>query len=323
VRNNYKECDRQDGLAITAKNSMRKRFSHKVLTKMSPGNVAKVIEPIKAPLEGIAARLLDGEPQGEFMEFPNKFPRSPLRYPGGKTRAIKSIYSWIPKNETKLCSPFLGGGSVELACTTKMKVYGADIFEPLVAFWRILLTDPELLGKRIERYYPLSRTEFYSLQKRYTHLTDEVERAAAFFVLNRSSFSGTTLSGGMSPDHPRFNPSAIARIRSFRANNLEVECADFRDVIPKHDDAFLYLDPPYMNDQALYGVKGDTHKGFDHRALAELLHKRDRWIMSYNDCHEIRELYRNNPILSLEWIYGMSKNKESNEVLVLSRDLAA
>jgi len=290
---------------------------------MCPRNLEKVTQPMKAPLEGIATRLLHGELQDELMEFPKKFPRSPLRYPGGKTRAIKSIYSCIPQNETKLCSPFLGGASIELACTTRMKVYGADIFEPLIAFWRVLLTNAELLARRVERYYPLSRTKFYNLQKRYTHLSDEVERAAAFFVLNRSSFSGTTLSGGMSPDHPRFNPPAIERLRSFRANNFEVECADFRDVIPKHGDAFLYLDPPYMNAQALYGLKGDTHKGFDHRALAELLHKRDRWIMSYNDCDEIRELYQNNPILSLEWIYGMSKNKESNEVLVLSRDLAA
>ncbi len=271
---------------------------------------------MKEPLEDSATRH-------KLVELPKKFPRSPLRYPGGKTRALKSIYAWIPKDETRLCSPFLGGASVELACTAKMKVYGADIFEPLIAFWRVLLRDPELLAERVQVFHPLSKTKFYNLQKRYTQLTKEVERAAAFFVLNRSSFSGTTLSGGMSPKHPRFNQPAIERLRSFRADNFEVECADFRDVIPKHDDAFLYLDPPYMNSQALYGVKGDTHKGFDHKALAELLHKRDRWIMSYNDCDEVRELYGGNRILFPEWIYGMSKNKQSNEVLVLSRDFAA
>jgi DNA adenine methylase len=78
-----------------------------------------------------------------------------------------------------------------------------------------------------------------------------------------------------------------------------------------------------MNGQSLYGVKGDTHKGFNHKALAEMLNKRDRWILSYNDCTEIRTFYKDNPILSLEWIYGISKNKQSNEILVLSRDLAA
>jgi DNA adenine methylase len=203
-----------------------------------------------------------------------------------------------------------------------MQVYGADIFEPLTAFWRVLLREPERLAKRVEEYYSeLTRTMFYNLQKCFVGLNDEVERAAAFFVLNRSSFSGTTLSGGMSPGHPRFTPSAIERLRSFKVDNFHVEHADYRDVIPRHDDAFLYLDPPYMNGQALYGMKGSTHKAFDHRALAELLQKRDRWLMSYNDCPEVRELYKGNPIVSIEWIYGMSKDKQSKEVLISSHDL--
>jgi DNA adenine methylase len=72
----------------------------------------------------------------------------------------------------------------------------------------------------------------------------------------------------MSPGHPRFTESAIERLQKFEAKNFNVECADFRDVIQKHQDAFLYLDPPYLNGQALYGVKGDTHKQFEHGALA-------------------------------------------------------
>jgi DNA adenine methylase len=284
--------------------------------------IEKLIEPLGGPFEQIVADLIEGEGQESFSDFPKQYPRSPLRYPGGKQRAVKSIYSFIPKSETKLCSPFLGGASIELACTTRMQVHGADIFEPLIAFWRVLLSNPDKLIARVRSYLPLTRTRFYSTQKHFIHLTDEVERAAAFFVLNRSSFSGTTLSGGMSPNHPRFTESAITRLQDFKANNFVVECADFKDVIPRHRDDFLYLDPPYKNGQALYGVNGDTHKGFDHDALAELLKKRDRWIMSYNDCEEIRSLYRGYPILSPEWIYGMSKNKQSNEVLVLSRDLA-
>lgn len=290
---------------------------------MSQRSIEELIEPIKAPVKQMAMR------QNGIIEFPKKFPRSPLRYPGGKSRAVKAIYSLIPTHETKLCSPFLGGGSIELACTTKMQVYGADIFEPLTAFWRVLLEEPERLANRVEQYYSdltsqdseLTRTMFYNLQKRFIHLSNRVERAAAFFVLNRSSFSGTTLSGGMSPGHPRFTPSAIERLRSFKADNFQVEHADYRDVIPQHDDAFLYLDPPYMNGQALYGVKGNTHKTFDHLALAELLQKRDRWLMSYNDCPEVRELYKDNSKVSIEWIYGMSKDKQSKEILIASHDL--
>ena len=289
---------------------------------MTPRNVEKIIEPINAPFEQVVSKLVGVESHGAFIEAPKNYPKSPLRYPGGKNRAIKAIYSCIPANETKLCSPFLGGASIELACTPKMQVYGYDVFSPLIDFWQVLMDDHNLLADRVERYYPLSRSKFYNLQKRYVNLESKVERAAAFYVLNRSSFSGTTLSGGMSPGHPRFTESSIERLRSFKADNFNVECADFREAIPKHEDAFLYLDPPYINGQALYGVKGDTHKDFDHQALADILHKRDRWIMSYNDRDEIRELYKDNPILSVEWIYGMSKNKQSSEILVLSKDLA-
>lgn len=261
--------------------------------------------------------------QNKITHFPKEFPRSPLRYPGGKNRAIKIIQSFIPKEETKLCSPFLGGASIELSCSTTMQVYGSDIFEPLVAFWKVLIEQNDLLAERVQYYYPLSRSNFYNLQKRYLNLTDEVEKAAAFYVLNRASFSGTTSSGGMSPGHPRFTPSSIERLKLFKADNFHVECADYRDIIPNNEDSFLYLDPPYLNGQALYGVKGSTHRDFNHKSLAELLNKRERWIMSYNDCNEIRELYKNNKIIPLEWIYGMSKNKQSNEILILSRDLAA
>lgn len=289
---------------------------------MSPRPIEKNIEPINAPFEQVVTRLIGGSKSlFEFIEFPQKFPRSPLRYPGGKNRAIKSIYSCIPPNEKSLYSPFLGGASIELACTTRMKVHGSDIFEPLITFWEVLTSNPTKLVKRVKSYYPLSRSKFYSLQKRYIHLSDKIERAAGFFVLNRSSFSGTTLSGGMSPGHPRFNEAAIERLSTFKVKNFTVECADYKDVITKHEADFLYLDPPYMNGQSLYGVRGDTHKGFDHKALAELIKKRGRWIISYNNCDEIRKLYKDYPIISLEWIYGMSKNKQSNEILVLSQDL--
>lgn len=279
-------------------------------------------KPLSTAYDKVGYRLFNELSENE-AETPKIFPRSPLRYPGGKNRAVKSILSFIPENETKLCSPFLGGGSIELACSTKMQVTGFDIFSPLIDFWKSLLNNKENLIKCVRKYYPLSKPKFYNLQKIFLNLENPLERGAAFFVLNRSSFSGTTLSGGMSPGHPRFTESSIERLENFQANNFKPECADYRDVIPQFDDSFLYLDPPYLNGHALYGHRGDTHKGFDHKALADLISKREKWIMSYNDCPTIRELYKDNKIVSLEWGYGMSKHKQSNEILILSKDLAA
>ena len=56
---------------------------------------------------------------------------SPLRYAGGKSKAIGFILQNLPKlKEKKIVSPFFGGGSVEL-CFSQMlgiNVIGYDIF---------------------------------------------------------------------------------------------------------------------------------------------------------------------------------------------------
>lgn len=249
-------------------------------------------------------------------------PKSPLRYPGGKSKAVKSILPLIPKETKKLCSPFLGGASVELACASKgITVYGSDLFQPVIDFWIELIENPEKLANKVQTYHPLSKQKFYNLQKTYPKLKNRLSRAAVLFVLNRSSFSGSTLSGGMSPEHPRFTQSSIDRIREFEVFNFHVSNVDFKESIDKHDDCLLYLDPPYLNGQALYGQRGDMHKDFEHEELHEILTSRDNWILSYNDCDKVREMYKDYNIVNPKWKYGMSNDKSSKEVLILSDDI--
>ncbi len=246
--------------------------------------------------------------------------KSPLRYPGGKSRAVTEILKLIPPDLDSLCSPFIGGGSVELALASQgVKVYGYDAFEPLVNFWQELLKDAPKLANNVRTFYPLTRSKFYALQKRYPNLKDKRRMAAAFFVLNRSSFSGTTLSGGMSPKHPRFTESVIERLAKFSTDSLIVRRADFSKSLDRHQDEFLYLDPPYANGGKLYGDRGDMHSGFDHQELAEKIKGRDRWLLSYNDCDMIKELYRGHKFFYPAWTYGMSNKKQSSEVLILSK----
>ncbi len=247
---------------------------------------------------------------------------SPLRYPGGKTRAVKLITRLFPSGISRLCSPFFGGGSIELKCASKgILVFGYDIFQPLVDFWSVLLDRPEELAEAVEREFPLPKDRFYHFQKIQSQLPTKLERAAVFYILNRSSYSGSTLSGGMSPGHPRFTKTSIDRIRHFFNPNIRVEHADFRESIARHADSFLYLDPPYLIDNHLYGKNGDTHKNFSHEDLRDTLKGRDSWILSYNNCDTILKWYSEYEILFPDWKYGMSKNKESREVIILSHDV--
>ena len=247
--------------------------------------------------------------------------RSPLRYPGGKTRGVEFITSYFPKNLTTLLSPFFGGGSIELSIAAKgTKVIGYDIFLPLVEFWQCLTDHPDKLASEVEKFFPLPKERFYVLQKTQPYFKTKLERAAVYYILNRSSFSGATLSGGMSPDHPRFTLSSIERLRQHFNPNIKVDLGDFKTSLQKNPGIFTYLDPPYLIKSSLYGKKGNAHKDFDHVGLAEILLKRNQWILSYNDCDEIRNLYKGCKFLMPEWKYGMSENKVSKEILIFSKD---
>ena len=209
---------------------------------------------------------------------------------------------------------------MELACAADgTTVYGSDAFLPLIRFWQFALCDGAALAERVRRSHPLEKAEFYRLQRSYLELDDPFEQAAVFFVLNRSSFSGTTLSGGMSPGHPRFTPSAIERLEQFGNANLQVAHLDYREALACRRDMFLYLDPPYWNGQRLYGRKGDMHDGFEHRELADALYRRSGWVLSYNDSSEVRALYRGYRIVELDWTYGMSGagNRRPGELLII------
>ena len=281
------------------------------------GRKSKVIKPIKGLKSSQVISALLKKPDGLELK-----PRSPLRYPGGKSRAVKIITALVPSDTKTIASPFFGGGSIELALAdTGIKVYGYDAFEPLVIFWQELIKDAPGIADLVKQYHPLSPTKFYSLQKRYSDTTDRREMAAVFYALNRASFSGATLSGGMSPGHPRFNKSSINRLAEFRVKNLSVKLADFKVSIAKHPDDLLYLDPPYANGSTLYGQKGDMHAGFDHEGLAKMLKTRNKWILSYNDCQTIRDLYSEFKVTTPSWNYGMNSSKKSAEVLITSKDL--
>ena len=279
-----------------------------------------VVKPFDAKM-GETTTALIAEPTLVLRAPARPITKSLLRYPGGKSKAVKQILALMPPNLDALFSPFVGGASVELACASRgANVQAFDAFEPLVEFWQVVVEDAVELARIVSTYHPLNRSRFYELQTQFHAIDQRFERAAAFYVLNRASYSGTTLSGGMSPGHPRFTESSIERLRSFNVENFAVQLADFRESIPSHPDVFMYLDPPYANGEKLYGDRGNMHHDFDHEALAALIRNRERWVLSYNDCEIVRDLYAGHQLLEIEWAYGMANNRASNEVIILSRD---
>jgi DNA adenine methylase len=124
------------------------------------------------------------------MEHKNK---SPLRYPGGKTRAIKILEKYIQRFKCKkILSPFFGGGSFELYLYDNgYQVWGNDLFKPLYTFWKTIQTLPELVIEAVRKQMPVSKEHFYALRKSIeTHtLTDPVDIAAAYYIINRTYYN--------------------------------------------------------------------------------------------------------------------------------------
>ena len=252
--------------------------------------------------------------------------KSILRYVGGKSRAVKHILPYLEDAEV-LYSPFFGGGSIEFAFSEKGKVIACDLYEPVAVFWQEALKNPALVADKVQSYHPLSKTHFYSLQKDLPQLKNRLEMASVFYVLNRASFSGSTNSGGMSPSHPRFNQASIDRLRKFSAPNVEIQhkdAFDFLDELTKIDPKgkAIYLDPPYMIKNYLYGNKGDMHKHFNHEKLAQIVKKLRSlgWkiVLSYNKTDLLEQWYSDFQIIPLEWKYGMNASKKSDEILIVS-----
>jgi DNA adenine methylase len=250
---------------------------------------------------------------------------SPLRYPGGKTRGCPLIWALLQKHypDTKtLASPFFGGGSFELYCASRgLMIQANDLFEPLTNFWTQLKQNPIELAQTVELFRPLSKAEFYRMRQTILTETDPLLRAAYYFAINRSSFSGATFCGGYSEQAAagRFTASSIERLRLTDLRKVEsmscVPAVDFIRTLP--GDTVLFLDPPYLIKNYLYGRDGDLHASFNHQELATVLLTRKKWILCYNDCPEIRELYKGCRITPMSWSYGMNASKKSNEIVIL------
>ena len=250
-----------------------------------------------------------------------------LRYPGGKSRAVKHLEPYIPKDTEILLSPFFGGGSVEFHLSETrphIKVKANDAYEPLYNFYNQLKENRETTIDAIVSVHPFSKEMFAAAQQAVLDKSNEpAERAAYYFALNRSSFSGATCSGGYSEQAAtgRFTESSIQRCQDLNLTQFEftnLQFAEFLQNNPPKPRTFIYLDPPYYLEKGskLYGTKGDMHEGFDHTLLAEILRNRSDWVLSYNNCAEITKLYEFAKFQPASWSYGMNKSKTSSEGII-------
>jgi len=239
--------------------------------------------------------------------------KTPLRYPGGKSRACTKMGQFFPdlREYVEYREPFLGGGSVAIHVSKlypHLKITVNDLYEPLINFWSNLQmfgTElyTELKNLKIAHCNQDSARCLFDVMKEAINDREktDLERAVAFYVVNKCSFSGLTESSSFSAQasDSNFSMRGIEKllgyqeiISNWHINQYSYEYCFRTDI---HDGLFMYLDPPYDIKDNLYGKKGAMHKSFDHDKFAEDCdeHNHIKMLISYNSDQLVKDRFKN------------------------------
>lgn len=290
--------------------------------------------------------------------------KSFIPWVGGKRALLKIILDCFPHNYERYIEPFGGGGSVILGKPkTAFEVYN-DFDSDLVNLFRCVKYRPNSLIKEIGTFPYNARKDFNLLARALegenlyeVYLYDEIAsaeelfeagmysdeqlermkkilvgraedfdtvRAAAFYLQCHYSYAG----GRTSIDCRgsgilRTIPAII--LGHQRLKSVFIENKDFEALLGQYDrpGAFFYLDPPYYMTEKMYQALFTRD---DHVRLHDKLVTLDgRWLLSYNDCPEVRELYKDYFIIEFERLNSIAQQFDAGcqfkEVLIANYDL--
>ncbi len=235
--------------------------------------------------------------------------KTPLRYPGGKSRAVTKMAQYLPDmNKYKeYREPFLGGGSVALYVTKTyphLEVWVNDLYEPLVNFWQQLQDEADELTKRLRTFKgaystPEKAKDLFLESKELVNdaRASVITRAVSFYIVNKCSFSGLTESSSFSKQasDSNFSLRGIEKLPEYSEliQNWTITNLSYERMLTDDKNIFTYLDPPYDIKVPIYGNRGSMHKGFNHDEFAE---ECDRFtasmMISYNSSQIVRDRFK-------------------------------
>ena len=270
--------------------------------------------------------------------------KTPLRYPGGKSRAAQKIEAYFPDlgEYDEFREPFLGGGSVAIYIAKKfphLNIWVNDLYEPLVNFWQqvqmsgVDLHNTLLDVKRQNNDPNLARDIFLKYKEQVGDKDiPPFNRAVAFYVVNKCSFSGLTESSSFSrqASMSNFSVRGIEKLPGYQEiiADWRISNYSYDYMLEQKEDkkVFYYLDPPYEIGSNLYGKKGSMHKGFDHDKFAlDCCKYEENMAVSYNSNQLIKDRFNNWTAVEFDLTYTMRsvgeymrEQKERKELLLLN-----
>lgn len=258
-----------------------------------------------------------------------------LRWPGGKSKMIKILNEFFPKDIEKYLEVFTGGGSVLLYIIQKYHpqlVFANDIDGKLINYYEAVKTEPQIvveecLEVKNKFNHETFAEEFYNLNRNL---------ASHFFISNKTSFSGLNKNYSSQAYDRNFSIKCINKINDVsnviqNVNFINNDFIDLDKTIENIDGYFIYLDPPYFGnkDKGLYGDNGKLHKEFNHMELFEWVQKHsinNKIMLSYDDSPYIRELYKDYNIYSFDFVYSMTNTggnlcKNGKEIVITNYEI--
>lgn len=253
--------------------------------------------------------------------------KTPFRYPGGKFYALKYLLPFIaevPHDEYR--EPFVGGGSVFFGKPRSQVGWINDIDGQLINVYKTF-QDKQLYKKIIKTLRgETANPERYKQVKKLEPKGD-IEKACRYYYLNRTSFSGKMVSASWGYREKRSIPpnrwSEVIEPAHKKLHGVNITSLDFEDVIkrPSKLKVLLYIDPPYfLPSKRKHYLNGFSRK--DHLRLLNLLKKtKHAFLLSYEDCKEIRELYSWAKIYKLAFPYRVQDSNTSNSKRKIGQEI--
>ena len=220
---------------------------------------------------------------------------------GGKNRLKKHIIPLIPEDTERYIEVFGGAGWVLFGKEQhpkQMEVFN-DIDSNLINLYRQIKYNCNELQREAD--WLQSRDLFNEYRQQIesnANLTD-LQRAARYLYIIKCSFGSTKTSFATAP---KGISSIIDKLPAYqkRLSKVIVENRDFEQLIKTYDrpKALFYLDPPYVDTEKYYTAF--DFKTSDHERLNAVLKTiKGRFILSYNDCEFVRELYKGFNIINI------------------------
>ena len=216
-----------------------------------------------------------------------------MSWVGGKKALRDEIISRFPVDYKRYIEVFGGGGWVLFHKNPgrDFEVYN-DFNGNLVNLYRCVREHPTELQEEL-RYILNARLDF-EYMKYMIHskaVLPDVRRAAYYYALIRYSYASSVDSFGSQP-HAMWKNFPLITAAAKRLQSVVIENKDCVKLIKQYDrkESFFYCDPPYYETEGYY--EGGGFGRNDHARLAEaLVSMQGKFLLSYNDCPEIRDLY--------------------------------